>query len=224
MFALAVAVVALIVPPALAHDLIIPPWWGQPGTVHAEWNTWAGFPANMAPDSWSYVPYHEDDPPLAGTPYAHGDPPTTRNHGVPPREWTLQLWNPIEFWLPNFDKDNPKKDVWIQITYATPVNLQYFNFHVTPSNGLWFNTIGTPEGKIDHGDLFYTEAYSFFFMPNPSWETIEVQSCSYDPKETGYPVYLDQVVIDTRCVPEPATLALVSIGLLGLAGFIRRKR
>ena len=65
-----------------------------------------------------------------------------------------------------------------------------------------------------------TAAYEFAFEPNPAWEEIYLKfDWISDPAPGG--AYVDQVVIDTLCIPEPMTVGLLALGALGL---IRRRR
>ena len=64
------------------------------------------------------------------------------------------------------------------------------------------------------GDGWYTILYSFTIEPNPIFEDIYI-------KFSSYPAYVDQVVIDTHCVPEPTTILLIAGGIVGL---VLRKR
>jgi hypothetical protein len=70
-----------------------------------------------------------------------------------------------------------------------------------------FITAGAPRPQFTYQD-WRTE-------PNPIQEYVEVM-----PAATGFAV--DQVVIDTLCAPEPATLLFAGIGLTGFA--LRRRR
>jgi hypothetical protein len=57
------------------------------------------------------------------------------------------------------------------------------------------------------------EAFHWYIEPNPAAETITLASSYYED------IYIDQIHVDTICVPEPATLSL-----LALAGLMVVKR
>ena len=127
----------------------------------------------------------------------------------------LELWpnDDLIFHLDNYDIDNEEKWVRVQITYWGQAG--------SPSSfNVWTDDNGAkpfPAVEADsyyHPDGWVTKAYDFILRPNPYWEDIGLQ---FD----NHPVFVDQVVIDTWCVPEPATLGLLLIG--GLA-VLRRKR
>jgi type II secretory pathway component PulL len=60
------------------------------------------------------------------------------------------------------------------------------------------------------------DVVSFEIEPNPWFETI------YMSWPRAGTVDVTQVVVDTICMPEPATLAMLAIGFGGLA-FLRRR-
>jgi len=215
---LMVLILATVAPPVLADDLYPPSWRGQPGTLTAGWDNWWGFPGPMSPDWWSQVPYSGQ--PGVNQPSAIALGNSTRTHVE--GNWYINQLAPIEFDLDNFDGAKPVKDVWFQLTYSVPNSFQAPRFMVTTPGGS-FTTTGTFVTRIDLNplDVYYTDVFTFQIQPNPDWETIKLEI--YD-KRTGqpwYPAYVDQVVIDTRCFPEPATLGLLAIGGWTL---LRRRR
>jgi len=203
------ALVAAVTGAALGHDLFPPVWRGEPRTCRAVWDDWTGYQP-CDPDQWESVPPIEN--PL--TPYAWGNGD---------RVWDGQTWvvrldsdpDKISFWLPNYPRPSDYKLARVQVTYANlnspnpPV--QWPDITVT-GDGI-SNVIG-PSMFDWTGTGYVTAAYDFEIIPNPEEEAFHVAF-------TGYPAYVDQVVIDTWCVPEPAMLSLLGIGGLGL---LRRKR
>ena len=207
---------------ALADDYWIPEWRGQPGTTWAVWDNWINYPGPMPADA------SDANPAGLAAPYAMADPASAFLMD----SWTDSLgdnrWNVMHiigddelmFHLDNYDRDWPEKLVWIQITYdsdqAWPMAFNVvagydgitFPFHV-PANLV---AITEPPGWV-------TAAYEFSFEPNPAWEEIYLKfEFHANPTPSAY---VDQVVIDTWCIPEPLTLCLLTLG--SLAALIRRR-
>lgn len=195
-----VALIGILAPiSAQADDLFPPPWRGLDGTTWAEWTFSTPDPAPL-PDQ-GFNPYGLTD--LVVYP------------GVGQNWWSeldgrLGVW-PLsgEIWttIPNRPLPLPWKDIWIQLTWEpqapgnTPFVLttapeQIFATLVqeTPLGGAWMHSI-----------------YSIHIEPNPNIETVVI---------TGG-INVDQLVIDTICIPEPAGLSMAVLGGLVL---LRRRR
>jgi hypothetical protein len=204
----------------LADDYLPPTWRDQPGTVTAQWDSWAGFGYTMSPDSWTNNPL----PLLSPAPNAYAYNGTSLLSEFQGRTNVIELTgnNQIDFWLPNFDNQNPYKDVWIQVTYFATSSAQYSS--VDASTYPYPSEISEPSLIADysHGNGWYTDVWNLQIIPNPQAEFIYVNFTNQQ-YGTGplYPAYLDQVVIDTWCVPEPTTICLLGFGALSL---IRRKK
>jgi len=166
------------------------------------------------------------NPAGVAAPYAVADPASAFLMD----SWTDSLgenrWNVLNiigddelmFHLENYDRDWPEKQVRIQITYdsdqAWPVAFNVvagydgitFPFHV-PANMV---AITEPPGWV-------VAAYDFTIKPNPLWEDIFLKfEWAPDPAPPPAGAYVDQVVIDTWCIPEPGTIALLGIGAVVL--------
>ncbi|MCC7147447.1 MAG: PEP-CTERM sorting domain-containing protein [Phycisphaeraceae bacterium] len=195
-----VALCGLLVPSiAQADDLFPPSWRGQDGTTWAEW-TFSTSDPTPDPDQ-GYNPYGVTD--LVVYP------------GVGQVWWaTLEgrdgVW-PLsgEIWatIPNRPQPLPWKDIWIQLTWkpqapgTSPIVL------TTAPDTVY----GTLEQTTDLDGPWVHSVFSIRLEPNPNIETILI---------TGG-IDVDQLVIDTRCVPEPASIGMLVLGGLGL---LRRRR
>ncbi len=202
---------------ALADDLFGPDWAEEPGSQFWEWDTWEGFPGPMSPDGGHSIPLPgvpDVAPPWAST----GENDATLYPQMLDRDWVVQVEidDDLIFHLDNYDIANEQKLVRVQITYwsqaGTPGSPSGFNVWTDQGGPVFFPAVEAE--SYYHTDGWVTKAYDFTLEPNPEWEDIGL-------KFNNYPEYVDQVVIDTWCVPEPATLGLMLVGSLAL---LRRRK
>jgi hypothetical protein len=183
--------------PALADDLYPPPWRGEPGS------TWA---------LWEFMDPSPNPPPDMGfNPY--GDPTTQIYPGVG-QEWWAELNGRVGVWplsgeawfdIPNAPEPNPSKEIYIQLTWEpqAPGNLPLV-MTTLPSETPAVLVQETPLG----GEWLHS-VYSITLEPNPTWERILISGG----------IDVDQVVIDTICIPEPAGCVLLAV-----CGLLARRR
>lgn len=227
--------VVLLGQAALADDYFDPWWQGhQDNWVHAEWNTWPGFPGPMAPDTASRGTGEFN---TGWDPYASacGEYVSSLDQGrtsvILMDTWKTSDHHSITVTLPNFIEPNPAKDVFIQITYWKEDNNPALPFEIwnvwtgtmvgpppEPLGEPTMSLVPTPTLTHDHGNGWFTTAYMLHLNPNPTWETVNMV---FDRNSTSRYLGVDQVVVDTYCFPEPATLALLACG--GVA-IVRRRR
>ncbi len=183
---------------ALADDTFAPEWRGQPGSTMQKWEFGSYAQVNIPPEGY-FNPY--------GTPLA------TVSGEFPRAFWwrfdnghvgVWQFEDYMQFNVPNTLNQDPNsfKWIWIQITYsAGPLDDPLALTVPMPSSGVF-----TME-KTAIDAYYWHETYLLAITPNPLSEQIYIMPRS---------VYLqvDEVVIDTICIPEPATFGLFGLGAL----------
>ena len=187
----------------LADDFAPPSWRGIEGSTFQKWEFSTPISQAVAPDVY-YNRY--------GTPLANIVP-------APDKEW-LESYNgrsgvwPLsgyaEFTIPNRPIPNPYKDIYIQLTWSRPP------CGITPF--VWekrFEKVATlvSQEQLPETD-WYHSVYTIHLEPNPDWEIIRIEG----------DIFVDEVVIDTKCVPEPSSLLALLTGAGGLAGMFLRRR
>lgn len=118
------------------------------------------------------------------------------------------------FLLFNDPEPRPKKVIIVQATASKeplsvsldlPPGITYQSVDVGLPTYVW----GLP---APFDGEWATYVYAFDTSVNPEWESIVIE---FEPCST-----LDQVVVDSICIPEPATMGLLCLGLVAL---VRRR-
>ena len=208
---LALFATAILVQTALADDLHPPPWQRfQSNTTSQEWvfNT-----PNLGPPDGNLF-FNPN-----GTPSMQVNNPSLVNwqstalgrNGV----WSIFPGGILQFGIPNTPEAHDRfKEVWAQITWASTdptgvVSLQPFG-----PLGSTVETIGT----IGLGGGWFHSTFHYVLPFNPNFEYYQIINNSQSK------LLVDQVVLDSICVPEPATFVALGLGLASLAVLRRRRK
>lgn len=127
--------------------------------------------------------------------------------------WDNGVWSGSEFKIildiPNQPIANPYKSLTINIKYRGEVSFSWVADAVT---GDHFTLIEEQPGQ---DETWQTLTQQWRFEPNPREEIVVIGF-----KGITAAAELDQICIDTICVPEPATLSIFAIG----AGLMLRRK
>lgn len=206
---------------ARADDLVPPDWRGQPNSTLQVWEFSTGsnpVEPTVAPD-------------LLNNPYGTPEATVYGEFNFPNRDtWWINtsvtipdhqgIWNiggSLSLDIPNDPVLRPHKFIRVQITYdgghSVDPGVPFDPWvDVVASDGA--TMVDFQKVSEIHVDSIFTHAvYDLMLEPNPSFETIWIlpRYCQ---------LYVDEVVVDTLCIPEPATMLLLAAGA---AALIRRR-
>jgi hypothetical protein len=215
-----------VVSPALAGDIFPPPWPRDPNDPKKTFQCWT-FPTPMIgglPDpGWYNQHQHQGRGPSGPRPIP--GPTGTGPVWVPDFAGRAGVWcipdgAMLEFDIPNWYMPPPfQKELWIQIKY----------FEILPIVDVLYpsvmggtfpdlsRTAGLPIIDVPIGPTGgWRQGVWHVVLPFcPDFEVLKLTA----PPMTE--VYIDQVCIDTWCVPAPGAAALLALGLIGAS---RRRR
>lgn len=183
---------------ALAYDLVAPDWRGSAGSTYQRWE----FSDSNSTPAPTYVTNPYGIPKLeVNTPFGWDD------NGA----WPLS--GEMDIYLPNSPIVDGYKDIWIQLTWQPqaldpdPYLPDQPLIAVTPFDSMTVT-------RSDDDMVVSGWTYSLFkitIWPNPAEEWLTIKG----------DILVDELVIDTRCVPEPTTVVLLGLGGLSL---MRKRR
>ena len=191
-----------------ADDLYPPDWRGDPGSTYQQWEFSTD---NTTPPPDDVVnPY--GTPSLTVIPYGSYKPEWNGRYGV----WPLSGF--VIANIPNNPVENLYKLVQIQLTWTVEpgqTTIPCVGLTATLANGMpvseEFIILLDEQTDDTLGQGWYHTTYLYKIIPNPVTETVYISSS----------IMIDELVIDTICIPEPATLGLLGIG--GVLILVRRR-
>jgi len=210
--ALAVICCFAVTAGTLAEDLNPPPWRGQWSTTVQYWEFMTGDPGPLPPDGPGPL---VDDP--VGPPYEQpGYLPSTELTVVPGpgMEWIqvdeisgrVGIWplsGVIDVIVDNHDpKPENEKWIWIQLTWRAQDIGEYPIIHLDDPSGNIYGPVD-PFLEEDLGLGWTLSKYFYVLDWNPEWESVHIEGT----------IDVDELVIDTWCIPEPGTMVLLAAGL-----------
>lgn len=184
-----------------------PDWRGDPYTTYQQWvfgtSSLTPPPDDMSAGHPGVALTVVDNGPA--TVWSATDPTETTRTGV----WRTEDW--IEVTIQNFEEVNPLKEIWIQLTYKAE---EYPDIYaeVPGVGGPYWATLEDEETIV--GSDYVHQTWQILIEPNPASEIIYILPGTC----VGW---VDQIVIDTICVPEPTTICLLGLGALAL---LRKRR
>jgi hypothetical protein len=124
--------------------------------------------------------------------------------------WTLG--GEMDLMIPNFQVAQPKKEIWLELTWKGSSTRGFLPNKPIIGIGCDYEDMQMHQELLTtDNEGWNTTLFKIDIWPNPPLEYITIKGN----------ILVDQVVIDTECIPEPATLGLL-IGGVFLA--LRRKR
>lgn len=197
--------------------IVSPPWDpSEPRQTLAAW-TFANPEFPFEPSLFNNVNGTPEMLPITGpATYLPDNPltPTQPGTGV----WCLAEGSSLSFYIPNFDTLDPK-EIFVSIKYSVPgAGVGTPTVSIAGVSG----TPSSPAGPVYTVEPVGPGVSMIHYLETlPTCEPF-FANISFPYGIPGAVGYIEQVVIQTRCLPEPGSFALVGVAVL-LAGRRRRQ-
>lgn len=187
---------------------VVPPWRGNVGSTYQEWSFSTGDSISAPDDGGNGNPY--GTPSLSASPGRNGE---GWINFLGQRQGIWGLSGQIDAIIPNRPGPFPEKEIWVWLRWKSQGDLDPFLpewpiVDASPYTDMEKHYI---EESIE-ADGWVNSRFEITIWPNPDQELIFVKG----------DIYVDHLIIDTICIPEPATVLLLGLG--GLVGVMRRRR
>ena len=169
------------------------PWRGSEGSTYQEWH--------FLTSDYCPPPDFNDNP--YGEPLLEVDTPYEWIETIDLAEGVWPLSGEIDMYVPNRPEQLPEKEIWLELIWR-PGDMDPGPFlpdepivGVTPFESMQMS-------RTDALDLngWMHSLFIINMWPNPIEEWITVKG----------DILVDELMIDTRCIPEPAAICLLGIG------------
>jgi hypothetical protein len=187
--------------------------------------SWRGGAGNVTFQQWSFSdadinPLPDVVPPLGnsyGTPELDVGSTCVWFDSIDGHQGAWAIGDNLDIIIPNYPVLNPQKEMWIEVTWEKAGRTHFpdkLSIGVAPlyddENTDYF--LDVSRSDVGSSGNWFTTRFIVNIWPNPPSEWITISG----------DVYIDKVVIDTRCIPEPGTITLFGIGAAFFAA--RRKK
>lgn len=199
---------------AAADDLYPPDWRDSEGATFQHWT----FSTDANPAAPEVVRNAYGDPIAVisvgemGIGWVDVDIPS---YGSMTGVWDLGSCGTIDLYIPNRPALGPYKDVWVQVTYL----VDPFEEPLVDVPGA--ELIGEPESQVVEElpgfGQWVCAVSKWRIYPNPDNEVVQIVA-------GGFGSVIDQIVVDTKCVPEPSAFVSLLAGAVGMLISRRRRK